>query len=581
MPKLPPLAFSYTRFSTPEQARGDSLRRQEQARDAWLAKSGAVLDTSLTLRDEGVSAFTGEHRENPDRHALAAFLEMVSRGRVPKGSYLLIENLDRLSREHVQPALLLVLTLLQSGVRIVQLRPAETVFTDESDAMAVMMMVMELSRGFAESALKSDRVGSAWREKKREAGLARTVLTARCPGWIRPVGRREVGKRVFYDGFELIDKTAAIVRQIVRWATEGHSLTGIVRKLAAAKAAPLGTSKRKPVCWCRASVNRILHSRTLVGEYQPHAGRGGRARRPDGPPIADYYPALITEEQWHALQAAVAGRKGKAGQPGRRRLNIFAHLLKDALGGGSLTVVDKRTRPCGPRMMTYRHAERGGSGVSFPATVFERLILGKLREIKPRAILPDDGGEAEAVLSLTGRVAELDAQLEKVQRKLEEHADLEPLVKAARSLADKRAAAVEALADAQRRAASPTAQAWGEYRTLLDVLDRADDEHDARTRLRSVLRRMVAQMTCLFTAQGQWRLAAVQVDFAGGNRRSYLLVHRPRSRGAAAGQPAVAKVWSFSDALPAVKSLDLRRPAHAERLAKVLANTDPSVWADA
>src|SRR5215471_18471211 len=96
-----PTAYSYIRFSSPEQAKGDSIRRQESLRDAWLAKTGAVLDTSLSLRDEGVSAFAGAHRQNADRHALAAFLELVKQGRIPRGSYLIVESLDRLSREHI------------------------------------------------------------------------------------------------------------------------------------------------------------------------------------------------------------------------------------------------------------------------------------------------------------------------------------------------------------------------------------------------------------------------------------------------------------------------------------------------
>ena len=105
------------------------------------------------------SAYTGTHRRNPDRHALAAFLKLVEAGKVPRGSFLVVENLDRLSREDIQPALLLALNLLQAGVRIVQLNPAEMVFDDKSDTMPVMMMMMELSRGHGESAIKSERVG--------------------------------------------------------------------------------------------------------------------------------------------------------------------------------------------------------------------------------------------------------------------------------------------------------------------------------------------------------------------------------------------------------------------------------------
>src|SRR5262249_16687212 len=110
--------YSYLRFSHPDQSKGDSFRRQIEKRDTWLKKNSLALDTSLTLEDKGVSGFTGDHRTNPDRHALAAFLELVKQGRIPKGSYLIVESLDRLSREHIRPALTLLLNLIDAGIRV-------------------------------------------------------------------------------------------------------------------------------------------------------------------------------------------------------------------------------------------------------------------------------------------------------------------------------------------------------------------------------------------------------------------------------------------------------------------------------
>lgn len=104
------VAYSYVRFSTPEQRKGDSLRRQTEGAADWCKRNKVTLDTCKTLHDLGKSAFTGKHRTNPDRHALASFLALVQRGEVPHGSYLIIENLDRLSREHIQPAMLLCST---------------------------------------------------------------------------------------------------------------------------------------------------------------------------------------------------------------------------------------------------------------------------------------------------------------------------------------------------------------------------------------------------------------------------------------------------------------------------------------
>ena len=85
-------AYSYVRFSSPEQRKGDSLRRQTEAAADWCRRNGARLDNSTTLHDLGKSAFKGKHRENPDLNALACFLEMVQAGRVVRGSRRLISS---------------------------------------------------------------------------------------------------------------------------------------------------------------------------------------------------------------------------------------------------------------------------------------------------------------------------------------------------------------------------------------------------------------------------------------------------------------------------------------------------------
>src|SRR5262245_48854726 len=183
-----PCAWSYLRFSHPSQRDGASVDRQDGLRDQWLARHPDVhFDTSLTLRDPACSGFTGEHRTNPDRHALAMFLKLVEKGRVRPGDYLIIENLDRLSREDIWPALDLVSSLVKAGVRIVQLLPVEQIIDKNSGPMVVMMVIMELSRGHGESLLKSQRVGDAWRRKREALRREGRVLTRTLPGWVREV----------------------------------------------------------------------------------------------------------------------------------------------------------------------------------------------------------------------------------------------------------------------------------------------------------------------------------------------------------------------------------------------------------
>ena len=109
-------AYSYIRFSTPQQLKGDSLRRQLEASRAYAEAHDMVLDDSL--RDIGISAFKGK---NATEGALKKFIELVEAGRIEKGSILILESLDRLSRQQVFSALGLFSSILSAGIEIVTL----------------------------------------------------------------------------------------------------------------------------------------------------------------------------------------------------------------------------------------------------------------------------------------------------------------------------------------------------------------------------------------------------------------------------------------------------------------------------
>jgi len=84
---MTPRAYSYIRFSKPEQAFGDSLRRQAQLSQEYAEKHNLELDTTLNMRDLGLSGF---HGTNLERGALGKFLEHVKQGQIAKGSVLIV-----------------------------------------------------------------------------------------------------------------------------------------------------------------------------------------------------------------------------------------------------------------------------------------------------------------------------------------------------------------------------------------------------------------------------------------------------------------------------------------------------------
>jgi DNA invertase Pin-like site-specific DNA recombinase len=558
MPTAQPLAYSYVRFSHPDQANGDSFRRQTDLRNAWIARNHVTLDTSLTLEDKGVSGYTGEHRDNPDRHALAAFVSLVKKGRIARGSYLVVESLDRLSREDILPALSLVLDLIQSGIRIVQLLPAEMIYDQNANPMQVMMMIMELSRGHSESVMKSERGGAAWREKKRRAVEDGEPLTARVPAWLRLVEGR----------WEVDEDAATVIRRIYRMAADGFGTIAITKTLNAERVPNFGGGGH----WPRSYVCKILANRAVIGEYQPYKGRG-KKRGQDGKANPHFYPAIITEREFYAARSCLAARRGKHGRLPEGRVNLFSGLLRDARGGGTFHEVDKGKRG-GRRLVSYKGIQgiAGQSITSFPAETFERAILSCLREIKPAEILPREAGGADEAIALTGRLAEVESQIEHLKARLQARYSDAIADVLERHEADSKALLAK-LMEARLKASAPLSEAWGECRSLLELLDSAPDPEAARIRLKAAIRRIVEGIWCVFVGRDSHRLAVVQIWFAGGSHRDYLILHRPALGGAVGSRPAQWWVRCPEHVLK-TKDFDLRCRESVESIVKILTETD-------
>src|SRR5262245_35717831 len=145
-------AYSLIRFSSWKQAQGQTRRRQAEWSAAWCAQHKYQLDESLRW-DKPVSAFRGANRNTG---ALAAFLEMVQVGRVAPGSVLLVESLDRLSREQVDEAFVLFQGILKAGIDIVTREP-ERRYTKQSvgDIIGILEPLVIMARANEESKIKS------------------------------------------------------------------------------------------------------------------------------------------------------------------------------------------------------------------------------------------------------------------------------------------------------------------------------------------------------------------------------------------------------------------------------------------
>src|ERR1035437_3831408 len=159
-------AYSYVRFSSAKQSSGDSLRRQTKAAEAYCLRAELQLDTSLSPLDLGISA---HHGKNQSEGALGAFLSAVKTGKVAKGSTLVVESLDRLSRQEVPEALELFLSIIRAGIVIVTLSPEQRFEKATLNMTSLIISISQMSRAFEESALKSSRLKASWLSRRAKA----------------------------------------------------------------------------------------------------------------------------------------------------------------------------------------------------------------------------------------------------------------------------------------------------------------------------------------------------------------------------------------------------------------------------
>ncbi|AYQ86452.1 recombinase family protein [Burkholderia gladioli] len=365
------VAYSYVRFSTAKQQLGDSLRRQVAMAEEFCAKNGLELHP-VSFRDLGVSAFK---RRNLERGALAAFLDAVKTGKVAKGSYLVIEQFDRLSRAETDIALKLLLDLVHSGIKLVTLVD-EKIWDKEAvkDIGNLILAIVFMSRANNESAAKADRLSRVWGEKKKAAAASGKIMSRECPRWL------EVNEDK--SAFVVLEDRAESVRKVFAMRIAGHGVVSIVNRANKEEWPVPG----KGETWHISLVGRLLRNRALLGEYQPHkSGSDDRGRVPIGEPVAGYYPAILDEQTFLRVQAT---RERKAQFPGRRDVNYrnwLQGLLKCTCGQSF--VRKNKTSAKQPGYARYYCAarSRGASDcASVGAKEVETAVIYAVSQIAPQ-----------------------------------------------------------------------------------------------------------------------------------------------------------------------------------------------------
>jgi len=409
-----PKAYSYLRFSSSEQMKGDSLRRQTEISQRYADQHNLDLDQKLTFQDLGVSAYRGQNVEEGE---LGSFIKAVEQGHVERGSYLLVESLDRMSRQNPFAAFTHFSAILNMGVNVVTLHDGKT-YTAEDGSMAfedILVSLVSMQRAHEESATKAKRHLAMW-EGKREKAENGIKITALCPGWLT------LDKQA--NTFRVDEERALLVRRVFDMYLDGLGQGKIAETLNSEGTPPF--SKRSNG-WHPTYIHKVLTNTATIGEYQPHRAdrsSGKKKRVPVGDPIKEYYPAVVDEKVFLKAQQMRKSKRHATGRSTTQYANLFVGIAKCGSCGGTMIYESKGA---GYEYLLCSEARRkfNCKRHTWKNQQAKAHIMMNLAELDCRSLFPDVYGKTQdAVAEIKGDILVKEAELEKVATRLDAAMDL-------------------------------------------------------------------------------------------------------------------------------------------------------------
>jgi len=459
--------YSYTRWSTPEQAKGDSNRRQAEAAAKWAVKNGCELDERLRINDLGVSAYRGNNAAQDG--GLGTFIEACRKGLIEPGSFLLVESLDRISRLPAMKALRLFGDITEAGVTIVTLSDEQHYSAErlENDSTSLIIALMVALRAHEESKTKGRRVAAAWEQKRqRVRDNPAERLTRRGPSWLVPTDE---------GGWREHPVKAEAVRRIYSMTLAGMGEHSIAKTFNLEGVPVLAGGAR----WHRSTVSKVLRNPAALGRLTPgwiEYVEGQRFHRKEEA-IVGAFPAVISEADWLAVRALKDGQA--SAQRGRHAGAPVAHYLaglaRCPLCGSTMSRVNKGSRAKGglPKLVCGAAKNKAGCRyLSVSVKDVEDALLSNWGSLFSNVPADDTDGTLNADYeALEGAIFGTEDHLQDL---CEAH-DRAPTVHGARSIAK---------VEAELRTMRDQLAELGERRAMADrglIASRMGDLHDLLT----------------------------------------------------------------------------------------------------
>jgi DNA invertase Pin-like site-specific DNA recombinase len=328
-------AYIYSRVSKVIQAEeGQGISRQIDRAHQFIDMTNKrrARDNQPTYKvvddliiDKGLSAYIGAN--TAENAGLGAFLEGVKSGRIPPKSLLVVEAVDRISRLEPNKARKIFMELAEYKIDVAITKFNLIVYHDNSNDFASdLLLTVGFHLAHLESQQKSERIKASFELKRKaedEGGEKRTSI---CPAWMNLSSCKTK--------FVLKQPEASVLKRIFSMKLGANIGSNRIAQILNSEGIPSFTGGE----WYSEIVLKYLKMIQTYGAFQPtndDYSTGKRVKVPSGPCKENYYPSVVTKDEFDRVQASL--RRSTKGQASPKYRNLYSGLTKCVYCGGPLS----------------------------------------------------------------------------------------------------------------------------------------------------------------------------------------------------------------------------------------------------
>ena len=374
-------AIIYARFSTPSQEKGDSLDRQLRDCRAFCKTHGLTVVEEIA--DLGRSAYKGDHLSIGN---LGKLSERIMSSDIAAGTTLVVEKMDRLSRQKPRIVQRWIEDICDRGLRIAICDPErwiDAAYLDEgSNTIALVDILMNSHAANIFSKNLSDRLSRAWVEKRKKAKTSGARLTRVIPAWLYvddDLGRIRVDPA-----------RGAIVRRIYEMTAEGIGAWTIAGTFNREGIEPWGPMRQQKAAkvrgWNSTYIRQVILHPAVDGDHHLTTIVGKRRKR-SAEVLRGYFPMIDgLDSSLIARARSVVQSKGHSsgGRFAPYGRNLFSGIARCADCGSPMTLTGRGVHSGKPAYLQCSAAKKRKdceSRSTFDYKALEGAVLARVLTI--------------------------------------------------------------------------------------------------------------------------------------------------------------------------------------------------------